>query len=119
MVVSSLNLKFRKFKVFFLITSFTISSFILMNFIHKFEGFKLDKVKIEALGGFLNDLELNPIDENIIYLEDDLLSSESYYIYSYLDKFFSSSLSKKIIFKEVTNENIEFLEEKQKFFLFH
>lgn len=115
MVVNLLNLKFKIFKIFFLIMSFTISSFIFMNFIHKFEGFKLDKLKIEALGKVLNEIEINPVEENIIYIEKNLLSSESYYIYNYLDKLFSSSLNKQIMFKEVTNENVELFKEKQNF----
>jgi len=115
LMVNSLNLKFKKFKLFFLVTSFAISSFILMNFIHKFEGFKLDKVKIEALSVYLNNIELNPINENIIFIEKDLLSSNSYYIYNYLDTFFSSSFNKKIVFKEDKIENVLLNKEKDNF----
>ena len=75
-----------------------ISSGIYMNFFNKFQGFKEDKMKLENLEILLNETYLDNNTFPSICTDKNFLSSDSYYIYSYLDKYFYYTTRKKIKF---------------------
>ena len=96
--INKIYIQSTNFRYLFFMLFLVISSGIYMNFFYKFQGFKQDKIKLENLETLLNETKF---DNNIvpkICTDKNFLSSDSYYIYSYLEKYFSYTTNKKVNF---------------------